>query len=49
MTLSIQNTSKKEMKKNFKFPQKWWKDKTFQIFSPALHLEGWVDILEMNT
>ena len=31
---------KKEREKNFKYPQEWQKDISFQALSPAIHLEG---------
>ena len=33
--------SHRERKKNFKFSQELQKDKSFQMLSPAIHLEGW--------
>ena len=41
MILSMQNTSKRK--------RKLTKDKNFQIFSPAIHLEGGLGTLNMNT
>ena len=32
---------KKEGVKNFKFPQEWKKDKSFQALSSAIHQEEW--------
>ena len=37
----------KGRKKNFS--QELQKDKNFLTLSPAIHLEGWVNILNMNT
>ena len=40
---------KKEREKNSNFPQGWLKDESIETHSPAICLEGWVGILNMNT
>ena len=39
---------KKEGRRILNFSQELQKDKSFQMLSPAIYLEGWLDILNVN-